>query len=48
MIKIDPPHITGTNTYEQLQQVVRYLYRLTEQLNMELNQLLEERKEEEK
>ena len=37
MIKIDPPHITGTNTYEQLQQVIRYLYRLAEQLNIELN-----------
>lgn len=46
MIKIDPPHITGANTYEQLQQVVRYLYRLAEQLNMELNQLLEQGKEE--
>ena len=43
MIKIDPPHITATNTYEQLQQVIRYLYKLTEQLNMELN---ENRKEE--
>ena len=37
MIKIEPPHITGTNTYEQLQQVIRYLYRLAEQLNMEVN-----------
>ena len=37
MIKIDPPHITGSNTYEQLQQVIRYLNKLTEQLNMELN-----------
>lgn len=37
MIKIEPPHITGTNTYEQLQQVIRYLHRLTEQLNMEVN-----------
>ena len=37
MIKIDPPHITGGNVYEQLQQVIRYLHKLTEQLNMELN-----------
>ena len=37
MIKIDPPHITGGNAYEQLQQVIRYLHKLTEQLNMELN-----------
>lgn len=41
MIKIEPPHITGTNTYEQLQQVIRYLHRLTEQLNMDLNMELE-------
>ena len=46
MIKIDPPHITGSNTYEQLQQVIRYLHRLAEQLNMELNMELEKRKEE--
>lgn len=37
MIKIEPPHITGSNSYEQLQQVIRYLHRLTEQLNMEVN-----------
>lgn len=37
MIQLEPPHITGTNTHEQLQQVIRYLHRLTEQLNMELN-----------
>ena len=43
MIKIDPPHITGTNSQEQLKQLIRYLYQLTEQLNMELNR---ERKEE--
>ena len=43
MIKIDPPHITGGNVYEQLQQVIRYLHKLTDQLNMELN---EDRKEE--
>ena len=46
MMKIDPPHITGSNTSEQLQQVIRYLHRLTEQLNMELNMELENRKEE--
>lgn len=49
MIKIEPPHITGTNTYDQLQQVIRYLHRLTEQLNMELNmelESLEQKKEE--
>ena len=45
MIKIDPPHITGSNTYEQLQQVIRYLHRLTEQLNIELNAHLEQREE---
>lgn len=37
MIKIQPPHITGSNTYEQLQQVIRYLQMLCEQLNVELN-----------
>jgi len=49
MIKIDPPHIPGANTHEQLQQVIRYLHRLTEQLNMELNMeldSLEQKKEE--
>lgn len=46
MIKIDPPHITGSNTSEQLQQVIRYLRRLAEQLNMELNMELAQRKEE--
>lgn len=44
MIKIDPPHITGTSPQEQLKQLIRYLHRLTEQLNMELNS--QERKEE--
>lgn len=42
MIKIEPPHITGNNTYEQLQQVIHYLHRLTEQLNMEVNAELDE------
>ena len=37
MIKIDPPHIPGSNTQEQLQQAIRYLCRLAEQLNIELN-----------
>lgn len=45
MIKIDPPRITGGSTSEQLQQVIRYLYLLTEQLNMELNVHLEQREE---
>ena len=45
MIKIDPPHVTGSNTQEQLQQVIRYLRRLAEQLNIELNDHLEQRKE---
>lgn len=42
MIKIDPPHISGTNTYEQLQQVIRYLQMLSEQLNVELNMELDD------
>lgn len=42
MIKIDPPHITGTNTYEQLRQVIRYLHLLAEQLNMEVNAELDD------
>ena len=42
MIKIEPPHISGTNTQERLQQVIRYLYRLAEQLNMEVNAELDE------
>ena len=46
MIKIDPPRIIGGSTSEQLQQVIRYLYLLTEQLNVELNMELEQRKEE--
>ena len=49
MIQLEPPHITGTNTHEQLQQVIRYLHRLTEQLNMEINaelDSLQSRKEE--
>jgi EAL domain-containing protein (putative c-di-GMP-specific phosphodiesterase class I) len=49
MIKIEPPHITGLNTHEQLQQVIRYLQGLSEQLNVELNmelESLEQRKEE--
>lgn len=37
--KIDPPHITGANTQEQLRQVIRYLWSLTEQLNMELDRV---------
>jgi EAL domain-containing protein (putative c-di-GMP-specific phosphodiesterase class I) len=41
MIKIEPPHITGLNTHEQLQQVIRYLQGLSEQLNVELNTELE-------
>lgn len=32
--KIDPPHITGRTTEEKLQQVIRYLWRLAEELNM--------------
>lgn len=42
MIKIQPPHITGSNTYEQLQQVIRYLQKLSEQLNVELNMELDD------
>lgn len=42
MIKIEPPRITGTNTNEQLQQVIRYLQMLCEQLNVELNRELED------
>ena len=45
MIKIDPPYIPGSNTKEQLQQVIDYLHRLAEQLNMELNAHLDQRKE---
>ena len=41
MIKIEPPHITGSNTYEQLQQVIRYLQMLSQQLNVELNMELD-------
>lgn len=49
MIKIEPPHITGSNTYEQLQQVIRYLQKLSEQINVEVNMELDglrQRKEE--
>lgn len=49
MIKIESPHITGGSTQEQLQQVIRYLHRLTQQLNVEVNGMLEsleQRKEE--
>lgn len=41
MIKIEPPHITGSNTHEQLQQVIRYLQRLSEQINVEVNMELD-------
>lgn len=37
--KFEPPHITGATTVEQLRQINRYLWNLTEQLNMELDQL---------
>lgn len=49
MIKIDPPHITGGDLYEQFRQLVRYLQQLAQQLNVELNTELEnlqKRKEE--
>lgn len=46
MIMIEPPRITGSNTQEQLHQVIRYLHALAQQLNMELNAPLEQRKEE--
>ena len=36
--RFEPPHITGSTTQEQLQQVIRYLWRLAEQLNMEQSQ----------
>jgi hypothetical protein len=42
MIKIDPPHITGNNLQEQIQQVIRYLRTLSDQLNMEVNRELDE------
>lgn len=38
-IPIDPPSVTGETTREQLQQVIRYLYRLAEQLNMAFEEL---------
>ena len=37
--KFDPPHITGRTTEEKLQQVIRYLWQLTEELNMELERI---------
>lgn len=37
MIKIEPPCIQQGSTYEQLQQVIRYLNELAELLNVELN-----------
>jgi regulator of replication initiation timing len=40
--RIDPPHITGTTTPEQLRQVIRYLWTMNEQLNMELSQIREQ------
>lgn len=42
MIKIDPPHITGKDLYEQVQQLIRYQRMLAEQLNVDLNRELEE------
>lgn len=36
MFKFDPPHITGKNTQEQLEQVIRYLRTMAEMLNMVL------------
>lgn len=49
MIKIDPPRVAGTDAHDQIRQVVQYLRRLSEQLNVELNMELEalaQRKEE--
>jgi hypothetical protein len=37
MIKIDPPHVTGASDHEKLQQLINYVRRLVEQLNIELN-----------
>lgn len=34
--KIDPPHITGKTPQEQLNQIKAYLWKLAEQLNLEL------------
>ena len=34
-MKLEPPHITGKTTDEKLQQVIKYLWQLVEQLNME-------------
>lgn len=42
MIKLDPPHITGANLYEQVQQLISHQRMLTEQLNVELNRELDE------
>ena len=34
-MKLEPPHITGKTTEEKLQQVIKYLWQLVEQLNVE-------------
>lgn len=44
-MKIEPPHITGKTTEEKLQQVIRYLWMLAEQLNMEPEQLRRQKEE---
>lgn len=38
-VKIDPPFVTGEEPREQLYQLVRYLQRLAEQLNMAFEEL---------
>ena len=39
MTELKPPHITGATDKEKLEQVIRYLFRLTNELNLALRQL---------
>lgn len=38
-VRVDPPFVTGEDPREQLHQLVRYLQRLAEQLNMAFEEL---------
>lgn len=39
MTELKPPHITGATDRERLEQVIRYLFRLTNELNQMLRLL---------
>jgi hypothetical protein len=44
LTELKPPHITGNTEKERLEQVIRYLFQLTKELNLALRQLEQERR----